>query len=168
MINPFFLLVLIGFVLSLLHVYFLKESTSYERLKVIFLYQVFFVIGINSLLAFYAHFFWGPDTARYIGWLPHNPFQQEVAFANLAIAILGLLAPFMGFQFWLATLLALTVWYWGDAYVHYIDYQQNGNVAPGNAGLPYYIDIFLPIFFICFIGVLYTFFSSQVKKHDSI
>jgi len=48
-------------------------------------------VGLGSILAFDGHVFMPDTIARYIGWPTGNPFQ-EVAFANLAFGVHGLLS----------------------------------------------------------------------------
>ncbi|MDP3066385.1 MAG: hypothetical protein Q8N08_06560 [Methanobacteriaceae archaeon] len=86
--------------------------------------------------------------AAIIGWPAGNPFQSEVGIANLSYGILGLLCWKFRDNFWIATAIAITVFYWGAAYVHLINIAQTGNMAPGNAGFALYIDIIIPIILI--------------------
>ena len=155
MVNPFLLVALLGLLLAFLHIYVKwNVINSMQLTQILLVHQLFFSWGINGLLGFYGHYFLGQKIAHYIGWPPNNPFQQEVAFANLAIGIMGLCSPFLGVEFWLATTLAAAVWYWGDAYVHINDYLLNNNSAPGNTGLPLFIDIFLPLFLLILLSIL--------------
>ena len=48
----------------------------------------FWVLGIGGVYGFVAHLAFGPFLAEQIGW-PNSPFQNEVAYANLTIGILG-------------------------------------------------------------------------------
>lgn len=163
--NPFLIMTILGFVLSLIHLYWMRNRiVRIDAIKIIFVYQLFFSLGINGLLGFYAHQFMGEETAKYIGWPAANPFQQEVAFANLAFAVMGLCAPFLGMEFWFATTLAVTIWFWGDAFVHINNYFQTGNNAPGNTGMPLYIDIFLPLVFWTLISLILFNKNRQILK----
>ena len=67
----------------------------------------FWVLGIGGVYGFVAHLAFGPFLAEQIGW-PNSPFQNEVAYANLTIGILGLTSFFTGagiicWQPWLLT-----------------------------------------------------------------
>ena len=53
----------------------------------------FWVLGIGGVYGFVAHLAFGPFLAEQIGW-PNSPFQNEVAYANLTIGILGLTSFF--------------------------------------------------------------------------
>ena len=64
-----------------------------ERAAEVFLVWVLVVwVGIGGLLAFMSHTLMADQTARMIGWPVGNPFQSEVAVANLAVAVLGILS----------------------------------------------------------------------------
>src|SRR5919202_5940180 len=48
-------------------------------------------VGLGGLLTFMSHTLLADQTARMIGWPTGNPFQTEVAVANLSVAVLGIL-----------------------------------------------------------------------------
>ena len=48
----------------------------------------------------------------------------------------------------MATVIATSVWLGGDAVVHIYHIVVNQNYHPGNAGLPFYFDILLPLLLI--------------------
>jgi hypothetical protein len=104
--------------------------------------------GIGSVFTFLSHTLLAEQTARTIGWPTGNPFQTEVAVANLAVGVLGILCYWIRGSFWLATVIATSVWLGGDAVVHIRDIVVNQNYHPGNAGLPFYFDILLPLLLI--------------------
>ena len=56
-------------------------------------------------------------------------------------------------DFWLATVIATSVWLLGDAVVHIYHIVVNQNYHPGNAGLPFYYDILLPLLLIVLLIV---------------
>jgi hypothetical protein len=93
------------------------------------------------------------QTARAIGWPTGNPFQSEVAVANLVVGVLGILCYWIRGNFWLATVIATSVWLLGDAVVHIYHIVVNQNYHPGNAGLPFYYDILLPLLLIVLLIV---------------
>ena len=104
--------------------------------------------GIGGVFAFLSHTLLANQTAMAIGWPTGNPFQSEVAVANLAVGVLGILCYWIRGSFWLATVIATSVWLGGDAVVHIYDIVVNQNYHPGNAGLPFYFDILLPLLLI--------------------
>jgi hypothetical protein len=104
--------------------------------------------GIGSVFTFLSHTLLAEQTARAIGWPTGNPFQSEVAVANLVVGVLGILCYWIRGNFWLATVIATSVWLLGDAVVHIYHIVVNQNYHPGNAGLPFYFDILLPLLLI--------------------
>ncbi len=109
--------------------------------------------GIGGVLAFLSHTLLADQTARAIGWPTGNPFQSEVAVANLVVGVLGILCYWIRGNFWLATVIATSVWLLGDAVVHIYHIVVNQNYHPGNAGLPFYYDILLPLLLIVLLIV---------------
>ena len=81
---------------------------------------------------FLAHFSISDIVAESIGWEAGSPFQLEVAFANLAIGALGLVATSRRDGFREATVVAVTAFGVGASIVHFMDIVATGNLAPGN------------------------------------
>jgi hypothetical protein len=102
-------------------------------------------IGITSLVGFVGHVFFAEQAAANIGWAAGSPFQREVGFANLAIGVLGITCIWLRGTYWVATVVAATVFLWGAAYGHIVDIVVHGNYAPGNAGGALYDDILMPL-----------------------
>lgn len=121
-----------------------RERTPEFVFGVIVSYAIFFNIGVAGLMAFYAHAFMPERVAAYIGWPAGNPFQFEVACANLAFGILGVLCVWMRSTFRLAAILGYSIFLIGAAYGHLQQMQLAHNMALGNAGAPLYVDIILP------------------------
>jgi hypothetical protein len=106
-----------------------SKSRRYEAVLV-----MLFAIGVagSGISNFLAHFFLSDAVAASIGWKPGSPFQLEVAFANLAMGILGLVAVSRRDGFREATVIAVTVFGVGATIVHIIDILATGNLEPGN------------------------------------
>src|SRR5918993_4111273 len=126
-----------------------RQPRTLEHASEVFLVWLLVVwAGIGSLFTFLSHTLLADQTARSIGWPTGNPFQTEVAVANLAVGVLGILCYWIRGNFWLATVIATSVWLGGDAVVHIYHIVVNQNYHPGNAGLPFYFDILLPLLLI--------------------
>jgi len=70
---------------ALLHIAFSREGRAPDRLIEIFLvYWLAIAIGATGVFEFAGHMFRANQVAASIGWSPGSPFQQEVAFADLA------------------------------------------------------------------------------------
>jgi Family of unknown function (DUF6790) len=106
-------------------------------------YFLFFAVGLEGVFGFYGHAFMGVEIAKSIGW-SQSPFQYEVAIANLAFGVLGLLCIWLREGFWVATTIGNSVWLWGDAVGHIREIIVNHDYAPNNAGAALYSDLILP------------------------
>lgn len=147
-------------VLTVLELLYRRFSNhSKERVLTILLkYVLFFNVGVMGLLAFFAHTIMADETAREIGWAPGSPFQSEIAFANLAFGILGILCLWRHGDFWLATGVGNAAFLLGAACVHILQLMQ-GNTAPYNAGVFVWVgDVLIPIFYLI---LLYYYFHTD-------
>ena len=108
-------------------------------------------VGIGSVFFFIAHTVFADATAASIGWPAGNPFQYEVAVANLTIATLGILCYWIRGNFWVATVIAFSVQWLGAAVVHIREIVVAANYAPNNAGLTFYLDILMPLILIALL-----------------
>jgi hypothetical protein len=123
----------------------LRERTRAKVFEVITM-VTFGIGGFVSITSFILHFFFSDMVASSIGWPVGNPFQKEVAGANLALGMLG----FLGFwrrDFWLPYVISKTAFLWIAGITHVIELTQNQNIAPGNAGLTLYMDFLWPLIY---------------------
>jgi hypothetical protein len=107
-------------------------------------YFILFTIAIAYFYNFVLHVFFGDLAASFIGW-SNGPFQAEVGYASLGFAAVGLLAFKGNCMVRLAAILGPAMFQWGAAVGHVRDIIATGNMAPGNAGVMLYSDIFLPV-----------------------
>ena len=121
-------------------------------------------VGIGSIWAFIGHLFLSEQVAASIGWVAGSPFQLEVAFANLAIGVLGILCYWIRGNFWTATVIVNSIFLLGDAYVHVINMLQFANYAPGNAGSVLYMDIIGPVILIILLVAYKTMEKEAIKN----
>jgi len=147
-----YLVLIITILVAILAIFISKitfKPLNRKRIVEIFLLSFLVIsIGFGSIWAFIGHFFLSAQVAANIGWAPGNPFQTEVAFANLAIGVLGLLCYWIRDNFWTATVISSSIFLLGDAYGHIVNMIQYSNYAPGNAGSILYMDIIGPIILI--------------------
>ncbi len=113
-------------------------------------------VGFGSIFAFMGHFFVPDKVAAGIGWPAGNPFQQEVAFANLGIGLLGILCAWFRGNFWLATIIMNAAFLTGAGTVHLKEILAKGNMNYLNAG---------PVFFGDFIGPVILIVLYVAKKY---
>lgn len=125
-------------------------NTRERRLEVFLIYLFTLGVAGSGIGSFISHFFISDLVAESIGWPAGNPFQLEVAFANLAIGILGLIAAGRRDGFREATVLTVTVFGVGVTIVHLMDIIQTGNLAPGNT-VQNFANLMKPILLIGFL-----------------
>jgi hypothetical protein len=97
------------------------------------LWQLVIATGLGGFLAAAGHLFIADDVARSIGWAAGSPFQTELAYACLAMGVLGVTCFWFRDGFWLATIVFATVFLGGTAIVHVQQMMRLGDFAPGNA-----------------------------------
>lgn len=91
-------------ILGCVHIAATKERRALSQIAdILLLYLFVFPIGLGGLIGFLGHTFRAGSTAASIGWPAHNPFQYEVAMANLAFGILGISAAWVRGGFRVAT-----------------------------------------------------------------
>ena len=112
------------------------DAGAKDRFRKAEVYLVYlFMLGVagSGFSGFFGHVFTPDVVAESIGWPTGSPFQQEVGFANLALAVLGLVAAWRRDGFREATVIAVAIFGVGATLVHVTDIVQEGNLAPGNS-----------------------------------
>ncbi len=145
----------------------IKNKDDLNKNKVIEIWLVsilVIMVGLGSIWAFLGHTFMADQIAAYIGWPAGNPFQFEVACTNLAFGVLGVLCWKIRDNFWTATIIGYTIFFWGAAYGHIVDMINQANYAPGNVGAPLYMDIILPLIL---IGLLIAYKKTLTFEADN-
>ncbi len=130
-------------VFSLLQIYLRKAKSLSQRLE-IFAVHLFGIGGFSGIVSFFMHTVYADRLAESIGWPAGNPFQTEVAVANLAIGVLGFMVFFRR-DFMLPYVVAASIFGIGAGVTHIVDILQFANFAPGNAGPILYADFFAPL-----------------------
>ncbi len=108
-------------------------------------------VGVSGFWGAYWHGLHPAETAAFIGWKP-SPFQWEVAMANLAMGVCGLLCWRASRSFRLATAVMVVCFLWGAAVGHVRQMIEAGNFAPGNAGAIFYTDLLIPLLCLAFLA----------------
>ncbi len=151
----FLIFFVLSFVVAGIHVYRDKQPRTGRRIaEILLLWLLVINIGLGGLWAFMGHTFAANEVAESIGWPTGNPFQTEVAVANLAVGTLGILCYWIRGNFWTATVIATSIWLLGAAAIHVREMMVAGNYNPGNAGLIFYMDIIGPLLLIALL--IYT------------
>lgn len=108
-------------------------------------------IGVTGLWAGAFHIFFPTTAAAYIGWQV-SPFQFEVGVAGLAIGATACLAFWQDLAFKAAAVSVASIFLLGAAIGHVREMITVGNFAPGNAGVPFYMDVICPLLAIIFLA----------------
>jgi hypothetical protein len=142
--NYFLTLLIIGLIAGFLSIINKPKPRSMNLIaEALLSYYMLFAIGINNLVNFVFHVFFGEMAASFIGWAD-SPFQAEVGFASLGIGIVGLMAFRAGLPFRVATYIPPAVFSLGAAGGHIYQMVAAHNFSPGNVGLVLPTDIILP------------------------
>lgn len=159
-----YLYIPISIIVAIVYLLIDKEPRTGHHVIGVFLLSFLVIsIGISSLIGFVGHIFFADQIAADIGWAAGSPFQREVGFANLAIGVLGITCIWFRGNYWIATVIATTIFLWGAAYGHIMDIIVHGNYAPGNAGGVLYDDILVPLITIVLLAA-YVRTAKMVEK----
>ena len=121
-----------------------KPLTKAVVVEALFSYFLLFSVGISFFYNFIMHSFFGETAARFIGW-QQSPFQFEVGTASLGYAVVGFLAFRGRLGMRAAAVIGPAMFLWGAAGGHIYQMITQHNFAPGNAGIIFYTDLFLPV-----------------------
>jgi hypothetical protein len=122
-----------------------RPVTGAWALEVLLLYLLVIFAGMGGLMGFLGHIFKAREIALQIGWQP-SPFQSEVAMANLAFGVLGILSLWQPGGFRTATGIGFSIFLLGCALVHLREMILQGNSAPYNVGPVLWVnDLAIPL-----------------------
>ncbi len=157
-------IIIIAIVVIILQLIFTKKPRTKEHvLRIILLNYLVFIIGVSGIFGFLGHTFMAAEIAESIGWQPGSPFQFEVAGANLAVGVAGILCIWFKDKFWLATILINGIFLWVAAVGHIRQIITAHDYAPNNAGFILYTDIIFPI-----VGIiLYILYQKALKTQTA-
>ena len=112
---------------------------------------LFFCVGCFGVGAFFQHWI-QPSADRIaegLGWPKGSPFQKEVAAADGAFGILGVICGFIlpstSVGFFTATTIGASFMLFMMGVGHVLDIKKTGNRSPLNAGAMVYYGLLLPI-----------------------
>lgn len=145
---------LIALVLGLLHIAIQKQARTRRRVaELLLMYAFALPVGLGGTIGFIGHTMRAGPVAASIGWPAGNPFQYEVAVANLAFGVLGILCLRFRDGFWAATAISWSVFMLGAAAVHLHQIHAGQAYAPANAGAMLYFDIIAPVYVLTLLAV---------------
>src|ERR671929_2023043 len=148
----FLIFIVLALIVAAVHLYRERHHLTRGRIaEILLLWLLVIAVGLGSILAFFGHTVFAASTAASIGWPAGNPFQTEVAVANLAVGVLGVLCYWLRDNFWVATVIANSVFQLGAAVVHINQIVVAHNYQPNNAGIVLYTDILVPLVLIALL-----------------
>ena len=118
--------------------------TRAQLVEALFSWFLFFSIGVSYFYNFVMHVFFGDMAAHFIGWA-NSPFQAEVGFASLGFSIVGFFAYRGDPGLRKAAVIGPSIFLLGAAGGHIYQMITAHNFAPGNAGVVFWTDIFVPV-----------------------
>ena len=133
-----------------------EDATRLDRgrvAEIALLHLLYVAWGIGGILTAIPHIVTPDPIAEFIGWAPGSPFQRELGFASLGTAIVCVLCRWFRGWFWLAPIVARSVFLLGAAWVHVDDMITHENFAPGNAGPVLFYDLVVPALAIALFAV---------------
>jgi hypothetical protein len=151
-----------------LHLWLGKRPVSARRVaEVLLLYLLVIFVGVGGLMGFLGHTFKAREIALKIGWQP-SPFQFEVAVANLAFGVLGILCLWQRRGFRTATGLGYAIFLLGCGYGHLREIILDGNLAPYNVGPVLWVnDLAVPLLILIVLVVRRHLASTQADAPAS-
>ena len=148
----FLIFIVLALIVAAVHLFRERHHLTRGRIpEILLLWLLVIAVGLGSILAFFGHTVFAASTAEAIGWPTGNPFQTEVGVANLAIGTLGILSYWIRGNFWIAAVIATSIWLLGAAAIHVREMVGEGNYNPGNAGVVFYMDIIGPLLLIALL-----------------
>ena len=88
----FLIFIVLALIVAAVHLFRERHHLTGGRIaEILLLWLLVIAVGLGSILAFFGHTVFATSTAESIGWPAGNPFQTEVAVANLAFGIVGVL-----------------------------------------------------------------------------
>jgi hypothetical protein len=131
-----------------------KRSGTADILDAIVTSMMFFNVGLGGIFAFVGHAFMADRIAARIGWPAGSPFQFEVAVANLAFGVIGLISARLKGDFRFAVASGYAVFLVGAGVGHIRQIISKGNFSEYNAGVFLFIgDLFIPILLLVLVLV---------------
>lgn len=151
-----------------LHLWLGKRPVTGAKLsEVLLLYLLVIFAGAGGLLGFLGHTFLAREIALKIGWQP-SPFQFEVALANLAFGVLGVLCLWQRQGFWTATGIGYATFLLGCGYGHLREMIVQHNYAPYNVGPVLWLnDLAIPLAILVLLMIRHRDQRQRQSAHES-
>jgi len=109
--------------------YFVSPENGF--INSVLLSHLVFTVGFFGIFNFIGHSLLSEKVAKSIGWIS-NGFQKELGYVSLGIGICGIFCFFFRDAFWLATIIPLSTFLFGAAFLHIKEIIITKNYKPGN------------------------------------
>lgn len=137
--------ILRNFPLTMLIIALLTPMLGRNHFKKRFCLAMFlFPVGFSGVWGFFMHAFYLEVASSTIKW-GASPFELEVALANLAFGVSGIVAALSSRSYKMAVALMTTIFLWGDALGHIQQIILAHNYNSANAGTILFTDILIPL-----------------------
>jgi hypothetical protein len=161
----YIILMILAVLGAFIHLFAEKGPKTFLRfVKLLLLYQLFFSVGVAGLLSVIAIFFLPDLFAARFGW-PAYLVEKEMLFVHLSYAILGLVC-FWREDFWLATIVGLSIWLVGDAirYIAIDNAKLMSSPTPDNWSILLVGHLGIPLI----LWILYAIYIRLKKRKSSL
>lgn len=125
---------------------------------------VLWAIGVAQTINFIMHSVFGDFAAQSIGWA-QSPFQLELAFSSLGVAVIAFIVHSRGSQLRskVAIVTATAIFGYGAAAGHIYPVIANHDYAVNNTGLLLVMDILIPT-----VGIALVIWHTLTRGHDAV
>ncbi len=123
----------------------IERIKSREKItNISLLYFVIILIGFGGIWSFIGHTFMADTVATKIGWETGSPFQIELAFFTLGVAIAGIMTIWLRGHMITGLVISKSIFWFGAAFVHIKEMIVNTNYSVYNTGTVLIGDIVFP------------------------
>lgn len=153
----------IGLVIALIQVLRLRGQRSSLRSSELFLNNyILWAIGVGQAVNFVMHSVFGDFAASTIGWA-QSPFQLELAFSSLGVAVMAFILHGRTTQLRakVALVAATAVFALGAAGGHIYQMVVNNDYAANNTGLLLVMDVVIAL-----VGIALVSWNAMSRRHN--
>lgn len=138
-----------------IHIKEKKIRNKQQKAEILLRYYAVIIVGFGGIWGFIGHTFLAELVAKSIGWIP-SPFQAELAFYHLGLAITALLSIWMKKDALVPIVIAKSIFWYGAAIVHINDLLVYNNTAIGNIGGPLVGDLIFPTIMLLLLAATHS------------
>lgn len=164
--HPVFTFILSNFPLVMcISAIIIAALNPYNFNRRLYFCMLLFGVGFSGIWGFVMHALFSQIASQNIGWKP-SQFEFEVALANLALGIGGLIAAFASSSYKAAIVTITTIFLWGAAGGHIYQIIQSRNFNPGNAGSILWTDMLIPLILIFLAFKIHNYHDKNIIYYN--